>query len=198
MGAVYALIRSFNADRRAVSAVEFALILPLMLLMLLGSFDVTRAVDAKNKSVLLARTVADFVSQQRDGVTKVELQNIIVASKYVMSPYPVTVDVLNIKVESINRLGNGPSTYTYEADWSFSYGPSANPSDPNPSLVFKSANESASPVPDVSSIRARVKYTYKLKFLDFLTKRLGFSQVELNSATQMSPRWAAPVTASGW
>jgi Flp pilus assembly protein TadG len=187
MKAVYALVRSFSTDRHAVSAVEFALILPLMLLMLLGSFDVTRAVDAKNKSVLLSRTVADFVSQQRDGVTKVELGNIIFASKYVMSPYPVTTDDLNIKVESINRLGNG----TYEADWSFSYGPGASP-------VFKSTNEAATPVPDTSSIRASVKYTYSLKFAKYLTEHLGFAQVELNSTTHMSPRWAAPVTASGW
>jgi Flp pilus assembly protein TadG len=187
--ASYAMTKRFCADRQAVSAVEFALILPILILMLMGSFDVTRAIDAKNKSVLLSRTIADFVAQN-SSVDTTQLTNIIAASKFVMEPYAVVfagsgVPTGNVNttvlVESINKK---PDNF-YWRDWSY----------PPASSTDKKLTET---LPDISTIRATVTYTHKLKFTSFLATRIGFSQVVLTSSTIMSPRGGTPVTASGF
>jgi Flp pilus assembly protein TadG len=178
-----ALIRRFKADEHGVSAVEFALILPILILLLFASFDVTRAVDAKNKSVLLSRTIADFVSQSNGGVDKTELANIIKASKFILYPYSDASDVLTINIQSVNQVQQTPPKY--EIDWSYPPADSSN-------------RVTTDAPPDTSSIRADVTYTYRLKFVGYLTGRLGFDHITLTSSTNMSPRFGTPVTAKGW
>jgi Flp pilus assembly protein TadG len=181
-----ALIRRFGADRRAVSAIEFAMIAPVLMLMLMGTFDVTRAVDVKNKTLLLSRTIADFVAQN-PSVTELELQNIVKASKFVMYPYPDASPGLTVKIESVFY---NDTDKKYWVDWS--YAPDGTPK-------AKSANvETSDPIPDVTSVRATVTYAHNLKFIGFLATRIGFSKITMTSTTHMSPRSGTRVTANGW
>ncbi|MGX7707439.1 TadE/TadG family type IV pilus assembly protein [Methylobacterium sp. Gmos1] len=53
----------FLRDRRGAATLEFALLLPVMLLLLVGMSELSRAFDNWRKLTLLARTVADLVSQ---------------------------------------------------------------------------------------------------------------------------------------
>jgi Flp pilus assembly protein TadG len=176
-------LERFGADRRAVSAVEFAIILPVLLLLLLGSFDVTRAVDAKSKSVLLSRTIADFVAQNQT-ITADQLSGIVAASKFVLYPYSDAADLLTIRIESVNKQPDN----SYKIDWSY-----------GPGTAKQSTDQvTTEPVPDASSIRTKVTYKYKLKFAGFFTNKIGFSEIVMDSTTNMSPRWGTPVTASGW
>ena len=55
----------FLADRRGLSAVEFALLLPLMLTLYLGGVEVSNAVAADRKVAIVARTVADLASRMK-------------------------------------------------------------------------------------------------------------------------------------
>jgi Flp pilus assembly protein TadG len=57
-------LRRFAADQSGVSAVEFAILLPLMLTMYLGGVEVSQAVSADRKTTLVAHTVGDLVAQQ--------------------------------------------------------------------------------------------------------------------------------------
>lgn len=184
-----AVARRFKTDVRGVSAVEFALILPILILLLLASFDVTRAVDAKNKTVLLSRTIADFVSADSGGVDKAQLANIIKASKFILYPYSDSTDVLAIHIESVNQTKPPPNPI-YTIDWSYTAG----------STVSANSNDRTTTTapPDTSTIRADVTYIYKLRFLGYLTSRLGFSQITLKSSTNMSPRFGSPVLAKNW
>ena len=50
-------------DERGVSAVEFAMLLPLMLTLYLGAVEISQGIGADRKVTLTARTVADLVSQ---------------------------------------------------------------------------------------------------------------------------------------
>lgn len=99
-----------HRDARAVAAVEFALILPLMLLLYIGVVDVTRFVIASRKLNLLSRTVSDLVSQQPTAsgtISIAGLSNIFAASSAVMAPYSsnavtLTVSAVDIKAKSNN------------------------------------------------------------------------------------------------
>lgn len=99
--------RRVVGDRRGVAAVEFAIILPLMLLMYIGAVDVTRGVMASRKVALLSRTVSDLVSQQptTQDTPSSQISTIFAAASSVMAPYDtsslkLTVSAIDIKAKS--------------------------------------------------------------------------------------------------
>jgi Flp pilus assembly protein TadG len=56
-------IQDFYRDRRGVSAVEFATVLPFMLIAYLGSVEVGNGINAKVRVAQTTRTVADLATQ---------------------------------------------------------------------------------------------------------------------------------------
>ena len=97
----------FRRDRRGVAAVEFAMMLPIMLLLFIGVVDVTRGVIASRKLNLLSRTLADLVSQEPTAIpTPIsEIQTIFAAASAVMAPYgtsslKLTVSAVDIKAKA--------------------------------------------------------------------------------------------------
>lgn len=82
-------IRRFWGDGAGVAAVEFALILPFMLMVLVGSAELSRAVDTWRKTTLLARTVADLTSQgdKQNPISSSLMSDILAASTLVVRPF---------------------------------------------------------------------------------------------------------------
>ena len=62
MGSIERRLRRLIGDERGVSAVEFALLLPLMLTLYLGAVEVSQGIGADRKVTLTARTIGDLVS----------------------------------------------------------------------------------------------------------------------------------------
>ena len=94
-------------DVRGVAAVEFALILPLILILYVGALDVTRAVLASRNVDLLSRTISDIVSQQSttSATSSSTVSLIFGAATSVMAPYSttglkLTVSAVDIKLKS--------------------------------------------------------------------------------------------------
>ncbi len=77
-------------DTRAVAAVEFALILPLLLLLYLGTVEGASLYAADRKVATLASTMADLVSREKDGLLASELNDYFAASDSILLPYPST------------------------------------------------------------------------------------------------------------
>ncbi|MGY2047239.1 TadE/TadG family type IV pilus assembly protein [Methylobacterium sp. JK268] len=71
----------------AVAAVEFALILPVMLALYFGATELTRYINTSRKVTLAARTMADLVAREQDQVSTTTLQTIVKAAKAVIQPY---------------------------------------------------------------------------------------------------------------
>lgn len=122
-----------------VAAVEFALILPVMLTMFFGLSEVTLAINVDRKLTLLSRSLADLSSRKAQVVTS-EMSNIFGAAAAIMRPYKA--DTTQMVVTSVLVTQSG-STYTGAVEWSCGKNLGAGAND----LKVRAANSSY-PVPD--------------------------------------------------
>jgi len=103
-------VRAFKLlrDERGVSAVEFALVLPIMVAMYLGLSEVSQAVAIDRKLSLTARALSDLASQSPSSISNADMTNILDASTAVMAPY--SISPLHITVSAINIDADGKAT----------------------------------------------------------------------------------------
>lgn len=102
-------------DRRGFAAVEFAFILPVMMVMLFGTVEFSSAIAIDRKVTLMARTLSDLTSQATT-VSSSDLTNFFAASTGIMTPYPTTATtILN---STITQLYIDPSTLKAKVKWS--------------------------------------------------------------------------------
>ena len=95
-------VAQFVQDRRGVSAVEFAMLLPLMVALYLGGVEISTGIAIDRKVTLVARTLADLVSQA-SSVNTTDVNNILAASASVVAPYDdskLKITVTSVKVDS--------------------------------------------------------------------------------------------------
>lgn len=97
-------------DERGVSAVEFAMLLPLMLSLYLGAVELSQGIAADRKVTLTARTVADLVSQAFS-INNADMTNSLNAASAVMAPYPV--GNLKVTVSSVQIDANNTATIAW-------------------------------------------------------------------------------------
>lgn len=110
------LPRRLLADRGGVAAVEFALVLPLMLIVYVGTCAVTSAVSASRSTTLLSRTVTDLVSQQQANtpLTDTSLRAMLAAAATVMAPFPLAA--LKVTVSNVEFVADPAATATNSLD----------------------------------------------------------------------------------
>lgn len=108
---IWLRLQRFARDRRGLAAVEFALILPLMLLLFFGTVEFSSGVAVDRKVTLMARTLSDLTSQSIS-VADSDLTNFFSASVGIMTPYdpsPTKTTLSEIYVDS---------TLTAKIQWS--------------------------------------------------------------------------------
>jgi Flp pilus assembly protein TadG len=148
LGFIERRLRRLIDDERGMSAVEFALLLPLMLTLYLGTVEVSQGIAADRKVTLTARTVGDLVSQLAS-IGNSDMTNTLNASSAVMSPFPVSS--LKVTVSSVKVDAAGKAT----VDWSDTLNGTARAKGSAVTLP------TALNVANTSLIWAEVQYTYK-------------------------------------
>ncbi|WP_246570574.1 TadE/TadG family type IV pilus assembly protein [Bradyrhizobium sp. DASA03005] len=83
-------VRGFVADKRALAATEFAIIVPLMLVMFFGTVEFSSAVAIDRKITLIARTLSDLTSQSTT-LDDASMKDSFTASISVVMPYDATL-----------------------------------------------------------------------------------------------------------
>src|SRR5882724_11091549 len=89
-------------DQRGVSAVEFAMLLPLMITLYLGTVEVSQGIGIDRKVTLTTRTVADLASQV-SSINNADMTNLLNASAAVIAPYDASklkVTVSEVKIDN--------------------------------------------------------------------------------------------------
>jgi Flp pilus assembly protein TadG len=98
------LPRRFLGNERAIAAVEFAVMLPLMLAVFVGVAQVGQAIEISRKVTVTTRIVTDLVTQY-ESLSCSTLNTVLAASAQVIAPYPasnLTIAVSEIQTKSNN------------------------------------------------------------------------------------------------
>lgn len=80
------LLRKFRHDARGLAAVEFGMIAPVMMVLLIGTVEITRAVAIHQRFGQVTSMVADLVARE-EKLTNDDVKAIYAIADLVMSPY---------------------------------------------------------------------------------------------------------------
>jgi len=110
------LYRRFIVSTRGVAAIEFAMILPVLLIMLLATFDAGRAIAVYMKVRSATFTMAAITNQYSttSPIQSADMTAITGATTAVLAPYSSSPVVVVISQLEITKAGNTTAT----VDWS--------------------------------------------------------------------------------
>jgi len=105
-------LAALRGNTSGLAAVEFAMIIPIMAIMLIGTNEFATGVAVDRKVTIMARTLSDLTSQNTS-VNDTQLTNFFAASTAVMTPY----DAAPVQ-STISELYINPNTLKARVQWS--------------------------------------------------------------------------------
>ncbi len=108
-------LKRFRQDQSGVSAVEFALLAPIMIALYFGMVEVCQAYMAQKRMSHVTSMVADLTAQAQQ-VTRNDLTDIFNIGNQIMEPF--SPSPLQTRVSSVTRDNTG----VVRVDWSFGRG----------------------------------------------------------------------------
>ena len=106
------LLRRLAQGTSGIAATEFAVALPVLALMYLGSTQLSDAIGCDRKVTITARAVADLISQNAI-LSHAQVMSILGASQQIMSPYSSANSTV-----TVSELGTDPNTGVTTVIWS--------------------------------------------------------------------------------
>jgi Flp pilus assembly protein TadG len=143
-------LSSLTGDRRGVAAVEFALVVPVVIVVYLAGFEVMEAATVYRKltdtTVQIANVTAQYTTM---GAT--DVSNVLNASSQIMTPYPTTN--LSVVLSEVTTDNTGAGKVT----WSEPYPQGGTALAPNSSVTMPSGFQT----PNTSYILVQTTYSYQ-------------------------------------
>jgi len=141
---------------QGIAAVEFALILPLMLMIYMGLVELSRGMRAAQKLDLVTHTIADLTAQQltggqnngQAGLREADIAAIFSAANTLMAPLPVAN--LKMTISEVNITSPAANTWQARTVWTVT----RNSATARPCQVLTAGN-----LPPVSSTSMPTSYT---------------------------------------
>ncbi len=81
--------QQLQLNEKGVAAVEFALILPIMLTLYIGTAEAGRAIEYNKRAAVAAATMGDLVARIDGSVTIAQIDDYFQAAKITLTPYPI-------------------------------------------------------------------------------------------------------------
>ena len=172
------LARRFVAERGGVSAVEFALILPLMLVIYAGCGELTTALILDRKVSRAASTISDLVAQQTS-VSTTLMNGIFDATTAILEPNDSSIAKVVVVVINVTSSGQTVAWSKARNDTAAT----ANAAPPT-SLAVPSAIASAGD----EVVVGRVTYSYSSPFASVMQSITGSSAYNLSHIFYLKPR----------
>lgn len=175
--------RRLRDDCRGLAAVEFAFILPLMLVLTFAMIETTDGIAIDRKTDITARTLSDLIAAMQPAsagggtvsVTDSDIRDAFVASASIMAPYPASV--IEAKVSQIRIDADGNATVVWSKGWINNEITTGH----EPGAVTLKASQQGLLTPNTYLIWSEVKYFYRPKVpylmqAGFLAPHEGFSR----------------------
>jgi Flp pilus assembly protein TadG len=126
--------RTFRTRTDGIAAVEFALILPIMAAMMIGSIEMSQAVTVDRRVSMVAAATGDLVARIETDIQDTEVQDISKIGSWLMRPFDQTKLKVNLSLVTVPCPAAGDcSTYVVPL------------SDPNMKKRWECKYDSASP-----------------------------------------------------
>lgn len=156
----------YATNTHGMVAVEFALIIPVMITIYFGTVETTNAMTASRRVTSVAQTAADLTAQVAT-VSTADLTDIFAASTAILTPFPTSV---KITITSVVASASNASSTTVA--WSKTYG-GATARATNSSVTLPSGLTTAGS----SVIMVEVSYTYTSPIGTFITGPITMSEI---------------------
>jgi Flp pilus assembly protein TadG len=98
------LLKRFRDARDGLAAIEFALILPVLSVLILGVIELSSALECRQRVTAVAAQSADLVAQYTQ-ITTSQMNDVVSAMNQILYPFPTTSS--KIVLSSITSDGNG-------------------------------------------------------------------------------------------
>ncbi|MES1989438.1 MAG: TadE/TadG family type IV pilus assembly protein [Pseudomonadota bacterium] len=162
-----AQVFGFARDPRGMVAVEFALIIPVMLTLYFGTIETTNALTAARRVTNVAQTAADLTAQVTT-ISTTDMNDIFAASAAILNPFPT--NVAKITVSSVVASPTNANTTTVA--WSKVYG----------GAIARGTNSSVTLPAGLTTvgssvIMVEVTYTYTSPVAQFITGPITMKEV---------------------
>ena len=167
-------------DNRGVAAVEFALIVPILLLLFVGTLEISLAVAVDRKISRISSSVADLITQE-DNYTKDDLNKISDIAARIMYPYyteagessAIKISIVGVEINSSNVA---------KVDWAHSINGAAKPAKGTDYEVPTSIRTA-----DTFLLATKVEIAHKpaFSFVGFDGRSLSFDDTAIDLSEQM-------------
>jgi Flp pilus assembly protein TadG len=116
------ILRHFIASTRGLAAIEFAIIMPVLLILFLSSIDAGRVVAIYMKvrsATYTLDTITNICGDVQNGgqcqtpITTTGMQQIVAAAATVLSPYSSAPAIITVSQLSINASGQAAVSWSY-------------------------------------------------------------------------------------
>ncbi|HPF23306.1 MAG TPA: pilus assembly protein [Hyphomonas sp.] len=97
-------LRGLRHNERGVSAVEFAMVAPLLIILYLGSIELSLLMDANRRVTQTSASLGDLTARLTT-VTDTDMQEMFAAAKIMMQPYDA--EAAGMRITSIVDKGDG-------------------------------------------------------------------------------------------
>jgi Flp pilus assembly protein TadG len=108
--------RALMADRRGVGAIEFALVVPVLLCLYLMAFQLTIGLSMAKRAARSATAIADLVAQQGSTIATTTLDDMPNMALTMFAPYTPTNG--SLKITGVTVDANGNPTVAWSRGWS--------------------------------------------------------------------------------
>ena len=181
------ILRRFGASERAVAAVEFAIIAPILILLFVGTIEISLAVAVDRKVSRISSSVADLITQSSK-FTGDEINEIMNIADRIMFPYD---DVPKISIVGI-EIKNDEAKVTWACQKNGA---------PKPAVGSTVSVPSQIKVNDTFLVSATVTTDHEpaFKFVGYENGRLTFDDASIEMSEQMflRPRLGGQVEVTG-
>ena len=97
-------IRRLASDRTAASGVEFALVLPILIVLLFGTVDLGHALTVSRKIDEIASSTGDMIAQQSTW-TSTDVAKLLSGASFILQPYDTTELKITLTVNDVANSG---------------------------------------------------------------------------------------------